>query len=204
MPVRDCTVLAVEGTQASGKTTLVHALVAHYRERGIHAGRTEEAARLSPFIEDAVLRGTGSFDLAAELDLYAAQLSDQLRAARRHRLLIADKTVMNVSAYARLLLPAADPRTEAVLAAIDGLSAAWAPEAYDAVIFTSDHFAETIPGDEYRSKVLGLQGAVAQAVRQACRTAGVGVLELPEGLTTAARIQWIDDQVTSLGLLPAS
>ncbi len=35
--LRDCVVIAVEGTHASGKTTLAHALAAHYRERGIHA-----------------------------------------------------------------------------------------------------------------------------------------------------------------------
>ncbi len=31
--MRDCTVLAVEGTHASGKTTLTLALAAYYRER---------------------------------------------------------------------------------------------------------------------------------------------------------------------------
>jgi deoxyadenosine/deoxycytidine kinase len=30
--MRKCAVLAVEGTHASGKTTLTHALAAHYRE----------------------------------------------------------------------------------------------------------------------------------------------------------------------------
>jgi molybdopterin-guanine dinucleotide biosynthesis protein len=33
--LRDCVVIAVEGTHASGKTTLTHALAAHYCEQGI-------------------------------------------------------------------------------------------------------------------------------------------------------------------------
>jgi hypothetical protein len=202
MPVRDCTVLAVEGTQAAGKTTLVHALTAYYRERGIHVACTEEAARVSPYIDDIVLHDVGTFDLAAEIDLYAAQLSVQLRAARNYSLLITDKTVMNVTAYAELVLDTSDPRTAAVLGALKALSAAWAPGAYDAVIYASDHFAQSSGGsDRYRSKVLGLQTAVGRCVRQACTATGVRILDLPVGLDTPARVRWIDGEVRRLGLV---
>lgn len=57
MPARDCRLVAVEGTHASGKTTLVHALVAHYRAEGVLAGCSEEPARTSPFMEDIVIHG---------------------------------------------------------------------------------------------------------------------------------------------------
>jgi AAA domain len=201
MPVRDCTVLAVEGTQAAGKTTLVHALTAHYRELGIHVACTEEAARVSPYMDDIVLRDAGAFDLTAELDLYAAQLAAQLRAARNYALLITDKTVMNVTAYARLVLDTSDARTAAVLSALETLSAAWAPGAYDAVIYASDHFGQASGGDRYRSKVLGLQTAVGQGVRQACTATGVRMLDLPAGLDTPARVQWVDGQLRDLGLI---
>ena len=59
--LRDCVVIAVEGTHASGKTTLTHALAAHYRERGIHVATVEEPARHSPFIEEIVVHGKGQF-----------------------------------------------------------------------------------------------------------------------------------------------
>jgi thymidylate kinase len=49
MPIRDTRVVAIEGTHASGKTTLVHALVSRYRENGIHVTCTGEPARSSPF-----------------------------------------------------------------------------------------------------------------------------------------------------------
>lgn len=117
--IRDCTLIAVEGTHASGKTTLAHALVAQYRERGFHAGTTGEAARTNPFIEDVVLRGHGAFDLAAEVDLFASQLSAELRSARSLAMLIADGTLANVLAYAGLLLaPTAGSREAAVLDAL--------------------------------------------------------------------------------------
>src|SRR6266436_1132310 len=79
--LRDCVVIAIEGTHASGKTTLTHALAAYYRERGIHVTTVEEPARHSPFIEEIVVHGKGAFDLETEVDLFAAQLSAQLRAA---------------------------------------------------------------------------------------------------------------------------
>jgi uridine kinase len=33
--VRGCLLVGIDGTHACGKTTLVHALTAHYRERGV-------------------------------------------------------------------------------------------------------------------------------------------------------------------------
>jgi len=201
MPVRECTVIAVEGAQAAGKTTLVHALTAYYREHGVHAGCTLEPARVSPFIDDIVLHDAGTFDLTAELDLYAAQLSAQLRAARNHQLLITDKTVMNVTAYARLVLDPGDASAAAVLGALEALSAVWAPGAYDAVIYATDHFGQASGGDRYRSKVLGLQDAVGQHVRQACTATGVRMLDLPAGLDTPARVRWADSQLRDLGLI---
>jgi thymidylate kinase len=102
--LRDCIVIAIEGTHASGKTTLTHALAAHYREQGIHVATVEEPARHSPFIEEIVVHGKGQFDLETEVDLFGAMLSAQLRAARQHTMIIADKTIANVMAYAWIVL----------------------------------------------------------------------------------------------------
>jgi len=133
MPIRDCTVVAVEGTHASGKTTLAHALTSYYRERGVHANCTGEPARSSPFMEEIVLHGKGAFDRVAELDTFARQFTDQLRAARHHDLLITDKTPLNVVAYARLLLPDEDSSVvEAMLQLCTATSTL-----YDAVLYTS-------------------------------------------------------------------
>lgn len=138
--LRDCVVLAVEGTHASGKTTPTHALAAHYRERGMHAATVEEPARNSPLIEEIVplieeivVHGKGDFDLECEVDLLAAQLSAQLRAARQHAMIICDKTIVNVLAYAWLVLQAPPgSRGAATLAAMESLCRAWA-SSYDAV-----------------------------------------------------------------------
>ena len=59
MSVRGCVLVGIEGTHAAGKTTLVHALTAHYRQRGVLVDCTGEPARTSPFIEETVIHGKG-------------------------------------------------------------------------------------------------------------------------------------------------
>lgn len=189
--------VAVEGTHASGKTTLVHALTAHYRERGILVDCTGEPARTSPFIEDIVIHGQGTFDLPTEVDLYAAQLSGTLRATRHHQLLICDKTIMNVVAYARMVLPAPpDGHEAAVLDAMAALCRAWAPVAYDAVFYLPDQYNHS--DDPLRAKVSHLQAQTADAVRDVCAAVGVELVDVPAGLDTADRVAWISRRVDAL------
>lgn len=203
MPIRDCIVIGIDGTQAAGKTTLVHALTSHYRERSVNAACTGEPARESPFMETIVLHGKGAFDLAAELDLFALQLTTPLRAARNHRLLITDKTPANVLALARLVLDPAEPGTTDVLAAMETMCRAWMPRAYDLVVYCRDQFDQSAGGDRFRQKVLNLQQDADTAVYEACKTSGVELTELPAGLSTAERVRWVSDRVRSLQLLSA-
>jgi predicted ATPase len=196
--MRDCPVLAIEGTHASGKTTLTHALAAHYREQGIHVATVEEPARHSPFIEEIVVHGRGRFDLETEADLFGAQLSAQLRAARQHSMIICDKTIANVLAYARLVLDAPPgSREAAVLNAMETFCRTWAP-AYDAVFYCCDNYAQQQTGDPYRAKVLDLQSAADRVVRQTCATVGQHIIDIPPGMTTAERVSWIASQVKRL------
>jgi predicted ATPase len=163
--MRKCTVLAVEGTHTSGKTTLTHALAAHYREQGIHVATVEEPARRSPFIEEIVVHGRGRSDLETEADLFGAQLSAQLRAARQHTMIICDKTIANVLAYAWLVLPARPgSREAAVLNAMEAFCRAWAP-VYDVVFYCCDNYDQQQAGDPYRAKVLDLQSAADRVAR---------------------------------------
>ena len=202
MSVRGCTVIGIEGTHASGKTTLVHALVAHYRERGVHVDGTGEPARTSPFIEEIVIHGRGSFDLVTEIDLFAAQLTALLRTARYHTMLIADKTIANVLAYARVVLCAPPgSHNAAVLDAMAAFCRAWA-HVYDAVFFCADQYGQQPPGDGFRDKVLHLQHDVAQAVRATCADAGLPLVDVPTGLTVDERVHWVTGRIADLGIAP--
>ncbi|MEV6588144.1 AAA family ATPase [Streptomyces acidicola] len=200
MPVRNCRVIAIEGTQAAGKTTFVHALTAHLREQGVNAACTGEPARSSPFMEEIVLHGKGTFDLAAEIDLFGQQLSVPLRTSRNHQVLITDKTPLNVIALARLVLDGSEPSTSSVLAAAESLCRAWMPLTYDAIVYCRDRYNQKAGGDRMRDKVLDLQDSADEAIREACRTVNVPLLEMPTGLTVAERVLWAAKQVDELGL----
>ena len=197
MSVHGCFLLAIEGSHASGKTTLVHALTAHYRERGLLVDATGEPARVSPFIDDIVLHDQGDFDLVTEVDLFGAHLSATLRAARHQRLLVCDKTIVNVLAYARLVLNTRrDSREAAVLDAMAAFCRTWAPISYDAVFYLPDHYQQ--PQDPLRSKVAHLQQATANAIRNTYADLGLDLTDVPAGMTTAARVTWIAQRVEPL------
>jgi len=195
--VRGCAVVAIDGTHASGKTTLVHALTAHYRARGVLVACTGEPARTSPFIEETVIHGKGDFDLATEVDLFGAQLSATLRGTRHQQLLVCDKTVVNVLAYARLLLPA-PPGSHAadVLDAMTAFCRAWAAATYDAVFFLPDAYRN--PPDPMRSKVTHLQDQTTTALRAICADVRLPLLDLPVGLDLTERVAFIAQQTDAL------
>jgi predicted ATPase len=198
--LRDCVVIAVEGTHASGKTTLTYALAAHYRERGVHVATVEEPARQSPFIEEIVVHGKREFDLECEVDLFAAQLSAQLRAARQHTMIICDKTVANVLAYAWIVLkPPPGSRSAITLDAIKTFCQSWAGS-YDAVFYCRDRFNQNQVGDPYRSKVLDLQADADQVVRSTCAAVGQRVIDIPPNMSTAERVEWISGRLVYLGV----
>ncbi|MFF3327060.1 AAA family ATPase [Streptomyces sp. NPDC002889] len=201
MPIRDTAVIAIEGTQASGKTTLIHALTSHFREQSINVACTGEPARVSPFLEEIVMHGKGTFDLIAEVDLFGQQLSVPLRAARHHQLLIADKTPANVVALSRLVLDETDPKVAPVLAALEAVCRAWMPQTYDAIVYCRDRFDQKAGGDRMRQKLLGLQERADSVIYQTCKDTKVPILDLPSGLTTAARVQWIDKELSRVGLI---
>jgi hypothetical protein len=157
---------------------------------------TGEPARTSPFIEEIVIHGRGTFDLPTEVDLFAAQLVTQLRAARHQRLLFCDKTIANVLAYATLVLdPATEAQTAPVLDAMEQFCRAWAP-VYDLVLYAGDQYQQ--PADPYRTKVLALQTATARAIRDTCARVGVELHDIPLGLAVAERVTWVAQQVDQL------
>ena len=177
-------------------------IAAYYRERGIHVATVEEPARNSPFIEEIVVHGQRAFDVECEVDLFAAQLSAQLRAARQHTMIIADKTIANVLAYAWLVLPAAPGSHEAaMLTAMEGFCRAWAP-VYDVVFYCCDSFGQQQVGDPYRARVLDLQDAADRVVRQTCATVGQRIIDIPPGMRTSERVEWIAERVARLGVVP--
>jgi predicted ATPase len=199
--LRDCVVLAVEGTYGSGKTTLARALATHYSERGIKTSAVEEPWRCGSIIEDIAAHGATGLDVEAVTGLFAAQLSAQLQAAREHRVIVCDTTVANVLARAWLALETPPrSRAAATLAAMEAFCRAWA-SAYDAVFYCCDWFSRPDADGLIWAVMPGTQPAADRVIRSTCATVGQKVIDIPPSMTTARRVDWITAQVTRLGII---
>jgi predicted ATPase len=184
-------VVALEGTQTSGKTTLAHALVSHCRERGIHTAFAEEPARTSPLVEEVLTGVRPAFDLICEVDLFAAQITNQIRASRNHMLLVADKTIANVLAYCQHIFkesPTAEDQR--LIQAMLTFTKAWA-RCYDHVFLCQDLFYQQLETAAYRTPIFGYQQPVHETLRGVLVESGIPVINVPAGLSTADRVAFI-------------
>lgn len=185
MAIRGCTVVAVEGPQAAGKTALAHALTAALIERGLVAAFVPEPAASSPFVEEFALHGCAA-DTSTELDLLTAQVSAQLRAARHRKVLVCDKTAFNVLAHCSEVL-APEAASSPVVEAMRRLAMAWG-SVYDRVFLCADRF--TADSDPFRDPLRDRQDTVAAQLEEELTLACAQVVPVPRGLSTAQRVQF--------------
>jgi predicted ATPase len=196
--ISNCVALGIEGTCGSGKTTLCSALAARYRELGIRVTVVDDQARRSPFVAEIMAGGRPGPDVETAADLFAAQLSAQLRAARNSDMIICDTTTATVLGIARLVLPApARSRAAAALAAMEAFGRVMAP-ACDAVFYCCDWFGCEPAGDPWRARLHDLRAAADRVIRSACATAGQRVIDLPPNMTTSHRVAWIAARAAKL------
>jgi len=187
------TVVALEVAHGTGKSTLAHALVAHYKARSVNAALVSETARRSGFVEAVVIHGSGTFSLEAELQLFAAHIAEEQLAARNHELLVCDKTIANVVGYARLLIPDTHDSTR-LLDAMAKLAAAYSPY-YDEVLYMSETYDLSMTKDPYRPSDRTFQLDADRHIRRACEDAGIRLAHLPNGLDLESKVVWASQRI---------
>jgi len=199
VPIRDCTVIAVEGTHASGKTTLVHALVSYYRERGIHATCVDEPARSSPFMEDIVLRGQGTFDVIAEPRHVRCPAHHPApggpppqRPGRRPRRRSTSWPTRGRCSPRRTRLSSTRCSRYA-----EQRRACTTPSSTPPTPFDPHQ-----PGDALRAKVAGQQAGIDVVLRETAAQAGITLIDIPRGLATPDRVRWVSEYLAESGVLP--
>ncbi len=204
MALRNAKLVAFDGTHASGKTTLIYAVAALLRRQGVHVTTLGEPARTSPFVDDVVIHKAGDFDMPLELDIFAAHITNSLRAARSHDVVLSDKTPTNVLAYCKMLLHIERGTWDAEMAdAMDDFCRAWG-QVYDAVFFCQDHYAAGQRGDKYRARVADLQVQADGLVRVEYARLGQSIIEIPRGLDIDERARWVVARMKKLGIIEES
>jgi predicted ATPase len=200
MALRNAKLVAFDGTHASGKTTLIYAVAALLRRQGVHVTTLGEPARASPFVDDVVIHNAGDFDMPLELDIFAAHITNTLRAARSHDVVLADKTPTNVLAYCKMLIHTEPGTWDAeMVGAMDGFCRAWG-KAYDAVFFCQDHYLAEQGGDKYRVRVADLQVQADGLLRAEYARLGQPIIEIPYALDIGKRARWVAVRMKKLGL----
>jgi predicted ATPase len=183
-----CTVVALEGSHGTGKSTLAHALVSLYKTRSVHAALVSETARRSAFVDAVVIHGAGKFSVEAELHLFATQIAEEQLSARQHELIICDKTIANVVGYAKMLIPEEDGSRQLVRA-MSNFAASYSGF-YDRVIYMSEFYDPARTKDPYRPNDLRFQKTADQFIRAACEDAGIELTTLPRDIGFEARVSW--------------
>jgi nicotinamide riboside kinase len=197
-----CRLVGIEGTHGTGKTTLAHALAARLKREHRNAGYAGETARESPFLEAAVVHGTGFMDVSAELHIFASQVAREQVLARHLEVLLCDKTVVNVLAYARLLLTDPDPTTARLLAAMHDFCRAYAT-LYDAVLLVADRHDLGRTRDPYRPLDPALREAAEAELVRVCGELGLPLARVPPGLGLEGQVEWVLEHLDRAGLLDA-
>jgi predicted ATPase len=205
MAIKNCRVIAIEGAHCTGKTTLAQALTAYYKSQHLHTASFVELARESPFLEEILIYNKGEFDLFTELHLFAGQLTEELVTARNHELIICDKSLVSVLAYARLLLTAAPGSFESnMLDAMESLCRTYS-QIYDAVFYLSDMYDLQRTKDPFRGSIMqeqALQKEIDIAIKEVCDAVGLKRIEVPTGMSLNDKLQWVAERANKvLGVL---
>jgi nicotinamide riboside kinase len=182
-------VIAIDGPQASGKSSLAHGLCGRLRADGHHATVVQDPARTSLMVEEVILGSRARFDMTCELDLLATQIRDLLEAARRHQVAIVDKTFQNTIAYAEALETATTDYDREILRCARILAATLA-SAYDLILWCGDEYDENPSMDGLRAVVAGSQIDVALAIRQELAPFKARVVDVPLALNHDQRLRF--------------
>jgi hypothetical protein len=200
--VGECKLIAIEGTNGTGKTTTSYALTAGLKQKYGLGSYCDESARLNPFVEDFTIYGV-PLSMHIELHLLTKTIADQIMATRHNGLVVCDKTPVSLIGYTEVLLvneqlPDSDRR---LLEAMRGLLNEWCL-AYDLVFFLRDRFDPLVIGsDPIRVKVTAMQNQVESAIETELRRMNVPFVDVPVGLSLESRAGWmVDASARALGL----
>lgn len=148
--------IAIDGTHASGKTTLLYYIAAKLKERGVNCIVLQEPARNSPLLDDVILRDIGNFDILIEADLIMNHISQCIRGTRDGDIILSDRTPVSVLAYKNLFVDTSNETETLFWEKCETLVEQWM-DFYDLVFYCQDHYKIDVAKDKRRSKALNNQ-----------------------------------------------
>jgi thymidylate kinase len=196
MAIRGCKVFAIEGAHGSGKTTLVNSVTAALKIRDFHVGTVQEIARRSPFVEEVAVNRLRDYDIHADLHLFSAHIAEEQRAARQYQILLVDRSVVSVLAYAEIFRSAKSEADARIIAAMWSFTKAYVV-LYDTMFFVHDVFDTRFTADKFRPADRDLQKRARDEIRRVISHLEISVVDLPSGLDLAARTSVVVESIVA-------
>lgn len=97
--MRGMAAFAISGCHGSGKTTLCHSVVAKLKRQHVNIGMVSESARSSHYL----IGGDKSPEM--HLEVMALHVVNEMRAFRMYDVIIADRSIFDFIAYAKVRFP---------------------------------------------------------------------------------------------------
>lgn len=194
--IKDCYLIAFDGSHASGKTTLKYAVAAKLKEMGLDCVVLSEPARNNPLVDDVVLRDHEEFDIPLEIDLLMNHISSCIRGTRNGNVILSDRTPVSVIAYTNLLVKSKDDKELDIWKKCDGLVESWI-KFYDLIFYCQDFYSENENQDKMRCKVVGMQQPVNLETRKQYEKFNCNLQYIPRELTLEKKADWVIDTIQS-------
>ena len=195
--IRNVPIIAFEGTNASGKTTLIYSVASRLKEQGVICEVLGEPGRYSPMTEEILLYGKGSFDLPIQTEILAMHMVQSVRATRNTSLIIADRTPINTLAYTDLLVKPESRRDEELIEVSHRLAELWTTY-YDKIFYCQDFFNPSQDDDVIRRNDMEFKKTLDEKTRELYKQAGIELVLLPKNRTLEERTAFVLEQLNSL------
>jgi thymidylate kinase len=192
--IRSSYIFAIDGTHASGKTTLIYSVAANLKSRNHNCIVLPEPSRNNPLVDDVVLHNSGSFDLPLELDLIATHITQCVRASRKYPIILSDRTPINVLAYTNLLITLDNPKEKQILNSAEFFTYNLATY-YDMVFYCQDYYSQIQANDKMRSKVINIQSEIDIKTREYYKIANINLELIPKGKSLSEKTESVIEKI---------
>jgi len=195
--IRNKLLIAFDGTNAAGKTTLIYSVASRVKEQGINCEVLIEPARNSPTADAILLYNQGSFDMPAQLELFAMHIVQCVRATKDGTLIISDRTPISTMAYNEMLIANPTKHEQDLINVAESFTNVWTGY-YDIIFYCQDYFASTQDDDKIRRGDDEFQRTLDTKTKQLYEKAGANVVYIPKGLSLTERADFVLGELKKL------
>lgn len=198
--IRDRLLIAFDGTNAAGKTTLIYSVAAKLKEKGINCEVLIEPARNSPTADAILLYNQGVFDMPAQLELFAMHIIQCVRATKNSTVIISDRTPISTMAYNDMLIPNRTKHEQDLIDVAESFTNVWTAY-YDIVFYCQDYFVSTQDDDKIRKGDDEFQRTLDIKTKELYEKANANLVYVPKGLALAERTEFAVGELKKIEFL---